>query len=41
MLTSGNSYSLIQAVDMTNSRLGFAAVKKTILQNAWKNSGIL
>jgi len=32
---------LIQAVDMTNSRLGFAAVKKTILQNAWKNSGIL
>jgi hypothetical protein len=28
MLTSGNSYSLTQAADMTNSRLGFVAVKE-------------
>ena len=39
MLISGNSYSLTQAADMTNSSLVFAAVQKTILQNAWKNSG--
>jgi len=32
---------LTQAADMTKRRLVFAAMQETILQNAWKNSGML